>query len=129
MRVLAVDPGDVRIGLAISDPLGLVARPLSVITHTRRLEDAQRIVELALEHQVASILVGVPYDQNGEIGPQARKSLRLADEIQSNTELPVITWDESGSTDKAVKSSSDDNLLDAHAAAFILQDYLDVQSS
>ena len=129
MRVLAVDPGDVRIGLAISDPLGLVARPLSVITHTRRLEDDQRIVHLALEHQVASILVGVPYDQNGEIGPQARKSLRLADEIQSNTELPVITWDESGSTDKAVKSSSDDNLLDAHAAAFILQDYLDVQSS
>ena len=129
MRVLAVDPGDVRIGLAISDPLGLVARPLSVITHTRRLEDAQRIVDLALEHQVASILVGVPYDKNGEIGPQARKSLRLADEIQSNTELPVITWDESGSTDKAVKFSSDDNLLDAHAAAFILQDYLDVQSS
>ena len=129
MRVLAVDPGDVRIGLAISDPLGLVARPLSVITHTRRLEDAQRIVDLALEHQVASILVGVPYDQNGEIGPQARKSLRLADEIQSNTELPVITWDESGSTDKSVKFSSDDNLLDAHAAAFILQDYLDVQSS
>ena len=129
MRVLAVDPGDVRIGLAISDPLGLIARPLLVITHTRRFDDAQRIVDLALEHEVGSILVGVPYDQKGEIGPQARKSLRLADEIQSKTELPVITWDESGSTNKAIKSKSDDGLLDAHAAAFILQDYLDVQSS
>lgn len=129
MRVLAIDPGDVRIGLAISDPLGMVARPLLVLQHERRSEDAQRIVELARSHAAGSILVGVPYDQNGEIGPQARKSLRLADEIQSITELPVILWDESGSTANALALHAGDDLLDAHAAAFILQDYLDAQNT
>lgn len=129
VRVIAVDPGDVRIGVAVSDPLGVVARPLLVFEHVSRSEDARRIVELAHEHGAQTILIGLPLDREGEIGPQARKSLRLVEEIQSMTGLPILTWDESGSTETASSLDSSDELLDARAAAVTLQDYLDVQST
>jgi putative Holliday junction resolvase len=129
VRILAVDPGDARIGIAVSDPLGVVARPLLVFEHVSRSEDAQRIVELAHEHDAQTILIGIPLDQNGEIGPQARKSLRLVEEIQSITDLTILTWDESGSTEAASSLDPSNELLDARAAAVTLQDYLDVQSA
>jgi putative Holliday junction resolvase len=129
MRVLAVDPGDARIGIAISDPLGLIARPLLVLEHENRAKDAHRIVELAHEHEATSILIGLPLDQQGEISHQGRKVLRLVSVIRQNTELPVLTWDESGSTEEALTLGPADELLDARAAAVILQDYLDVQAT
>jgi putative Holliday junction resolvase len=128
VRILAVDPGDARIGIAISDALGLIARPLTVIGHINRAEDAKRIANLAQEHEAQSILVGLPLDQDSEVSHQARKTLRLVSEIQSNTDLPVLTWDESGSTEAAKPFSPDNDMLDAYAAAVILQDYLDVQT-
>jgi putative Holliday junction resolvase len=129
VRVLAVDPGEARIGIAISDPLGVVARPLLVIEHVSRSEDAQTIVNLANENEAKLILVGLPLDLQGEVGPQARKSMRLVEEIQTKTDLRVLAWDESGSTKAALSSDPSDDLLDARAAAFTLQDYLDVQSA
>jgi putative Holliday junction resolvase len=129
VRVLAVDPGDAHIGIAISDPLGLIARPLLVFDHVSRPDDAQQIVDLALEHGAKKILVGVPLDQEGEIGPQARKSQRLAAVIETITDLPIITWDESGSTEAALAMHPADEMLDARAAAVFLQDFLDVQTA
>jgi putative Holliday junction resolvase len=129
VRVLAVDPGEARLGIAISDPLGVVARPLTVLSHVSRSDDARRIIELAHEHDAQKILVGLPLDQDGQVGPQARKSLRLFEEIRVNTSIEVISWDESGSTRIARALKLDDELLDARAAAVFLQDYLDVQSS
>ncbi len=128
MRVLAVDPGEVRIGIAISDPLGVVARPLTVLDHISRSDDAQHIIDLARQNEAEKIIVGLPLDQDGGIGHQARKSLRLIEEIRFKTNLEVIAWDESGSTETARSIKPADDLLDALAAAVILQDYLNVQS-
>ena len=120
--VLAVDPGEVRIGLAISDPTGTIARPLQVIKHISRPQNAAAIAEVATAHGAALILIGLPLDDEGEIGPQARQSLRLVDELRKATRVAVDTWDESGSTQLAGKK---DEMIDARAAAYILQDYLD----
>ena len=126
-RVLAVDPGNVRIGLAISDPTGTIARPLSILHHISRHEDAIAILKAAAEHEAARILVGVALDLEGEVGPQARMALRLVDVLREEGDLPVLTWDESGSTQAAKRGPRGDRLLDARAAAVILQEYLDAQ--
>ncbi len=70
MKVLAVDPGEKRIGLAISDPTGTISRPLKVLTHEARAKDAQKIAEIAAEEAVGVIVIGLPLDANGEVGPR-----------------------------------------------------------
>ncbi len=120
--ILAVDPGEVRIGLAISDPTGTIARPLQVIKHISLQQNAIAIAEVAAAQGAGLILIGLPLDDEGEIGHQARRSLRLVDEMPKATGLAVETWDESGSTQMAGKK---DEMIDARAAAYILQDYLD----
>ena len=120
--VLAVDPGEVRIGLAISDPTGTIARPLKVIKHISLQQNAIAIADVAAAQGVGIILIGLPLDDEGEIGHQARRSLRLVDEMIKATSVAVETWDESGSTQMAGKK---DEMIDARAAAYILQDYLD----
>jgi len=128
-RVLAVDPGDVRIGLAISDPMRVIAKPHKVLLHQARQVDARAILEEALNQEAVCIVIGVAYDLEGNIGPQARKSLRLMDAIRALTELPVIAWDETGTTIEAQRSAGQDADLDARAAAAILQEYLDAQAT
>ena len=125
-RILAVDPGEVRIGLAISDPTRTIARPLKVITHTARQQDAEAILAEAEAWEAGVIVVGVALDLEGEIGPQARQALRLVEALRSLTELPVIIVDESGSTQAAGRGHAE---LDARAAAVILQEYLDDQDT
>lgn len=127
-RVLAVDPGDRRIGLAVSDPTGLVARPLKVIEHRSRQADARAVVEQAQALGAGRIIVGLPLDAEGHVGSQARKALRLTEEISRQTELPVESRDESGTTKRAIEIGGDDEHVDSRAAAVLLQEYLDAQS-
>ena len=132
MKVLAIDPGDKRIGLAISDPSGTLARPLAVIKHEARVRDAQRIVDIALREKVSLIVVGWALDSMGEVGHRALKSKRLADVVQTLTDIPVKMWDESGSTQAAIQSRIDMGVsrkkrkghLDDVAASILLQDFL-----
>ncbi len=132
MRVLAVDPGEKRIGLAISDPTGMVSRPLCVIKHDSRKKDAIKIVDIAKDQDVRLIVVGWALDAMGDVGHQARKSLRLAEAIRKQTDLPVNMWDETGTTQAAMQSRIDMGVsrkkrkghLDAVAANILLQDYL-----
>lgn len=112
--------------MAVSDPTKTIARPLTVISHVSRASDAQAIARLAEEHEAELILVGIPLDQDGQHGPQARKSQRLAQAIQDHIQIQVILWDESGSSRAA---GPDDQMHDARAAAVILQDYLDAQDA
>jgi putative Holliday junction resolvase len=128
-RILAIDPGEERIGLAISDPSATIASPLSVLKHVSRARDAEAILEIANDHEAGSILVGLALDSEGNIGPQARKAIRLVEELRKNTDLPIFVWDESGSTQEALRSRKPDPVLDARAAAVILQDYLDAQKN
>ncbi len=136
-KILAVDPGDKRIGIAVSDPTQTIANPLMVIKHVARVVDAAQIAQIAADQNVVSIVVGCPYDLDGLSGPQARKSERMAEAIRSQTDLPVTLWDESGSTQEAraarismgVKRSKRAGHLDDLAATIILQSYLDSNHS
>jgi len=129
--VLAIDPGEARIGLALSDPTGTIARPLEVIRHTSRSADVHLILERAGVHAAAMLLVGLALDSDGAVGPQARRGLRLAEALRAETQLPVETWDESGSTVAAWRPAPGrrhvDPMIDARAAAVFLQEYLDAQ--
>ncbi len=124
MKVMAVDPGEVRIGLAISDDTGTIARPLKVLRHRSRREDVQAILSEAEAHGVERIIVGIALDLDGKHGPQARKSLRLVGMMREKSSIPIETWDESGSTQRASRGKRKDKMLDARAAAVILQEYL-----
>jgi putative Holliday junction resolvase len=136
MRILAVDPGDKRIGLAISDPSGTIANPMTVLNHISRPVDAAAIAALALEQSAGLIVVGQALDENNEIGPSARKAGRMAEAIRLQCSIPVILWDESGSTQTARQAGIDLGVsrykrrghLDHLAATVILQTYLDAQS-
>lgn len=134
MRILAIDPGEKNIGIAISDPTGSIANPLTIIKHISRLIDAATIAQLALENNARLIIVGQALGQEGESTPQSRRSARLAAAIKTQTNLPVELWDESGSTKAArearramgVSRSKRKGHLDDLAATYILQTYLDV---
>ncbi len=129
-RILAVDPGDKRIGLAVSDPSGTIARPLVVIEHVSRQADAENILQHAVEYNAEMILVGIALDASGQIGHQARKELRLVDFLRKITELDIETWDETDSTQTALQlAGKRDKITDARAAAVFLQEYLDAQKS
>jgi putative Holliday junction resolvase len=135
MRILAIDHGERNIGLAISDETGLVARPLTVLTHRSANKDAAEIAGLAAREAAAKIVIGLPLDSEGQEGHQARRVRRWAEALQKTSPIPVEFWDESFSTARAAASGSgrksrrrqraraDDDL----AAAAILQEYLDAQ--
>src|SRR3972149_3428981 len=101
MRILGVAPGEKKTGLALPDPPGLIARPLTTFAHTSRDDDAARIAALAAEHQAEMILIGHALDASGEPGPQARRAERLAEAVRQHTALPVNLHDESYSTQAA----------------------------
>lgn len=137
MKVLAVDPGEKRIGLAISDPTGTIARPLCVIKHSEREIDAYKIVDIAHHEGVEMIIVGQPLDTDGKVGFQARKSHRLAEALRTKTACDVQMWDESGTTQAAIQSrialgvprKKRKGHLDDIAASILLQDFLNANEA
>jgi putative Holliday junction resolvase len=133
MRVLAVDHGEKRIGLAVSDETGRLARPLMVINHIARLTDAARVARAATEHQVGLILVGQSFQLDGEPNFAGRSAARFAEVLRGQTELPILMWDEALTTRDAREMGITLGLrrerraghLDDRAAAVLLQSYLD----
>ncbi len=130
MRILGIDHGDVRIGLALSDETGTVARPWQIIRHTSRAADAATIARLAAEQEAAKIVVGLPTGDDGQTGHQGRKVQRWAEALAEATTIPVDFWDESLSSIEASdlrskRKSKHGQPIDAEAAAIILQSYLD----
>ncbi|MCE5208885.1 MAG: Holliday junction resolvase RuvX [Chloroflexi bacterium] len=132
-RKMAVDPGESRIGIAMSDLTGTISSPHSVVRHVSRAVDAAVIAQIAAENDVAEIIIGLALDVSGEQGPQARKANRFAEAVRAQTMIPVIMWDESNSTQIASETQHLLNFgqrkrhenIDAMAAAVILQAYLD----
>lgn len=135
-RILAVDPGEKRIGLAVSDPTGTIASPLRVILHISRVLDAAQIASIAGEMAVILILVGQSLDDEGKPSPEGRKAERLAEAIRLQTAVPVEMWDESFSTQTAretriamgVRRIKRKGHMDDLAATVILQSYLEAFS-
>lgn len=131
MRILALDVGDRRIGVAISDESGLLARSLEVVI--RDGTDFERIARLIEENDVGSLLVGCPRNMDSSYGDQASKVEAYVDGLLKRIDIPVKFWDERLSTVEAHRimikqghrTSSHRKWIDAVAAAVILQDYLD----
>ncbi len=133
MRILAVDPGEKFLGVAVSDPTGTIAGPLTVLRHVSRQEDAGKIVRLAQEQGVERIVIGQATDAQGHPTTlQARRAANLAAAVRELAALPVVLWDETGSTQKALAAwkamgtaRRRQRRPDAVAATVILQSYLD----
>ncbi|TET37633.1 MAG: Holliday junction resolvase RuvX [Dehalococcoidia bacterium] len=133
MSTLGLDIGEKRIGVAIADPEGLLAIPLTVIERVGEEADLEAILALANEHGVRRIVVGLPRSLDGSIGKQAERVLSFSKVLSQRTDVPVDTWDERLSTvaaerllrDAGVKSDKRRARRDAMAAAIILQGYLD----
>lgn len=133
MRILSVDPGEKRIGIAISDPGGIIANPYRVIRHSSRIIDAAEIAEIAREQGVQLIVVGTITNTEGKPVLQSRRATRLANAIKTQIDIPVVFWDESDSTQDARAARIALNTsrrkrsghLDDLAATVILQSFLD----
>jgi putative Holliday junction resolvase len=120
VKVLALDYGRARTGVAVSDPTGTIARPVGVVTGG----NIPRIVELIREHEVDSVVVGMPLTLRGEVGEQARETQAFIDELESASGVEVIPYDERFTTDLAEQTASASAEEDARAAAHLLTSYL-----
>lgn len=137
MRVLAVDHGEKRIGLAISDPTGTIANPLTVVEHVSRAVDAAQVATIASEQNTDLIVVGQSFDDEGQPNLAGRRAVRFAEALQIQTDIPILMWDESFSTQEArtarirmgVSRKKRAGHLDQIAATVILQSYLDSHTS
>lgn len=131
-RLMALDVGEVRIGVAVSDPTGTLATPHTVIRRRSKAEDFAAVARLVAELEVERVVVGLPLTLSGEMGPQARRVTRYARALARALEVPVELYDERYSTVTAdellVQSGRKRRVpIDAAAAAVILQDYLESQ--
>ena len=132
MRILGIDPGEARIGVAISDPRGVVAVPLGVFARKGN-GDPEEIATLARHEGAELIVVGLPLSLDGAIGIQARRAQRLGRRIEAVSKLPVVFWDERFTTQEAGRLMLGSGMsrkrrrkgVDATAATIILQEYLD----
>lgn len=131
MRVLSLDVGDRRIGVALSDPTGTVASPLMTIYRSAEVKDHQIIADLVREHAVERIVIGLPKTLRGELGPQAQRVLRFGDRLSRVVQVPIVYWDERYTTADAERivgrrrRNRGRGFVDEVAAAVILQAYLD----
>lgn len=135
VRILAIDHGEKRIGIALSDATAAIASPLKIIRHVSRAIDAAQVAELAMQNEAGLILVGQSFDEEGNPNLAGRRAARFADELRNQTNLPVELWDESFSTQIArsarvelgVSRKRRAGHQDAFAAAVILQSYLEAK--
>ena len=133
MRILGLDVGDSRIGVAISDPVEIIATPLTVITRDDDNIAIAAIGQLVGQYDVKRIVIGLPYSLDGSIGRQANKVKDFVDKLSQSTSARIELRDERLSTVAAErllrgagnKKARRRSYLDAAAAAFILQGYLD----
>ena len=140
MKLLALDVGERRIGVAVSDETGLIATPLTTIRRASKAEDFARIAGLIREQRAGSVVVGHPLNRDGSAGPQARRVEKYAQALGlalhgEGLDALVILWDEYLSTWQAEealagagpRSKARRAGLDAAAAAIILRDYLEAR--
>ena len=133
MRIMAIDYGDARTGVAFSDPTGLLAGQTFLIKS--RKEDAvlAELARLAKEQGAEELVMGYPRNMDGTLGPRAEKYAAFAKKLEAAAGLPVILWDERRTTveahqilgDHGVRAKNRKNKVDSVAAALILEGYLD----
>jgi putative Holliday junction resolvase len=130
---LALDPGKVRVGVAVSDPTGTLARPLATIPRKPHKAFLEAIESLVLEHKATALVIGKPLNREGKEGPAAQRSLSLAYELKTLLNIPAETLDETLSTVEAEEIMRENKVgekdraykIDSVSAAVILSRYLD----
>lgn len=130
MRALGIDYGEKRVGIALSDPMQILASPLEIIKHDDNDDIViNRVVELIKQKSVTKIILGLPLNMNGSVGFQAERVQQFAEALKQHTDINIIFEDERESSKKvkeAMKAiKSKDERIDDRAAAIILQNYLD----
>ncbi len=134
-RVLGIDPGEARVGVALSDDLGMLAHPLETIDASRH-DPCERIAELAAQRQARAIIVGVPRNMDGSFGPAAEKARALIERLRQHVACQVIPWDERLTTVSAQralrnagrKAKDQRSVIDQVAAQILLQSWIDSQA-
>ena len=132
LRLLALDLGERRIGLAVSDAAGSLVFPAGYLLRTKFSQDLDRVLEVARDRDVQGFVVGVPYTLSGEIGLEAKRAQRFIRALQNRTTLPVYSMDERFTSLEAEgllreagrQPSREKGAVDEAAAALILQRYL-----
>lgn len=135
MRILALDIGTKRIGIAVSDELGLTAQGLESYKCANLPSDLEYLVSLADHYKAQEIVVGMPYNMNGSEGPQVQKVRAMISRMHELTDIPIKEWDERLSTVAAERTLLEANMsrgkrrkvVDKLAAVIILQGYLDMK--
>lgn len=136
-RVLAIDVGAVRIGLAISDPDARIATPLETVAGRPRAAAIARIVEVLKSREIARIVVGLPLDLDGREGQAVRRVRTFLDALRAHTSLPIDEWDERFTSVAAerslveadVRRAKRKTVIDQVAATLLLQGYLDANTA
>lgn len=124
MKTMALDYGSARTGVAVSDPTGIIARPLCVVERAASeagLDELQRLVE---DEAAEQVVVGHPLTLRGERGDQAHETEQFAKKLRERLEVTVVLFDERFTTDLAQQAPASDAPLDARAAAHLLSSYL-----
>ena len=125
MKIVAVDYGSARTGVAVSDPTGTLARPIGVIERVGTRAGLESLVELIGSEGAERVVVGMPLTLRGEVGEQARETERFVDQLRQAVDVPVEGFDERFTTDLAEQDPGNRNLPpDARAAAHLLTSYL-----
>ena len=132
-RLLGIDPGKNRIGLAISDENKLVSTPLKTIIKKNNSNFIKKILEIIDENNIKGIIIGNPISMDGSIGPSSQSAMDFAKYLSNNISIPVSMWDERLSSQGAFNLSSNLDInvskkvekLDENAASFILQGAID----
>ena len=126
MKVLALDYGRARTGVAVSDPTGTIARPVGVVERAASKDGLARVAQLVLDEEAERVLVGMPLTLRGERGEQARETEQFVDALRALVAVPVETFDERFTTALAVQGGGGAP-EDARAAAHLLSSYLEWQ--
>lgn len=137
MRYIGLDVGDRTIGVAVSDPLNFTAQGITTLRRKSIEKDMENLKELCSSYEIQEIIVGLPKNMNGTIGPQAEKAMDFGRVVEEAFGLPVVFWDERLTTMAANRAMLEADmsrkkrkgLVDKIAATYILQGYLDKLSS
>jgi putative Holliday junction resolvase len=135
MRILGLDVGDKKIGISLSDSTQSIAQALKVYRRTTLEKDLKELKQIAEEHSIGEIVVGLPKDLNGAIGKKATEVMAFAEAVQKYTSISIVLWDERFTTNEAnrvfemaqVSHKKRKPFIDMMASQIILQGYLDAQ--
>jgi putative Holliday junction resolvase len=136
-RIVGIDYGQARIGVALSDPSQIIASPLTTIQNKKKLEEVvKEFLSVLKDYSIEEIVIGMPFQLDGKIGTSAQEVLRFVEALKEQTTLPIKTWDERLTTQQTERVMKAGNVsrkkrmkvIDSACATLILQNYLDEKS-